>query len=194
MASRRLPLLVVDGYNVIGANPRYQALLDEDGRAGDLSDVRFLSRDPYGSDPHSRAREALLADVAAYAQHTYDPVIVYDAAKNLSDERPDYSRAGVHVVFSRTGESADTVIERLVTRARAQGRDVLLVTSDNTIRFTVGGVPVTTVSSQLLAKDIEIVRKDVRVSADDRSHMHMTMEDRLSPEVRERLWKMLGRG
>jgi len=194
MGKRRLPLLVVDGYNVIGATPRYQALLDEDERAGALADVASLSRDPYGSDPYARAREALLADVAAYAQRTYDPIIVYDAAKNLSDERPDFSRAGVSVVFSRTGESADAVIERLVVRARTQGRDVLLVTSDNTIRFTVGGVPVTTVSSQLLAKDIEIVRRDVQVSHDDRSHMHMTMEDRLSPDVRDKLWKMLGRG
>jgi predicted RNA-binding protein with PIN domain len=96
-------------------------------------------------------------------------------------------------VFSKTGESADTVIERLVTRARSQDRDVLLVTSDNTIRFTVGGIPVTTVSSQLLAHDIEIVRQDVRVSRQERTYMHMTMEDRLSPETREKLWKMLGR-
>ena len=126
MASRRLPLLVVDGYNVIGANPRYQALIDEDVRAGELADVASLSRDPYGSDPHSRAREALLADVAAYAMNTYDPVIVYDAARNVSDERPDFSRAGVRVVFSRAGESADTAIERLVTRARGQGRIVFV--------------------------------------------------------------------
>jgi predicted RNA-binding protein with PIN domain len=190
---RVLPLLVVDGYNVIGANPRYQDLMDTDDEQGQLADVASLSRDPYGSDPFSRAREALLADVAAYAQGSYDPVIVYDAGGNLSSDRPDFSRAGVHVVFSKTGESADTVIERLVTRARAKDRDVLLVTSDNTIRFTVGGIPVTTVSSQLLAHDIEIVRRDVKVSREERTYMHMTMEDRISPETREKLWKMLGR-
>lgn len=193
MRKRDLPLLVVDGYNVIGATERYRDLIDDDGRAGSLSDVRSLSRDPYGSDPFGPAREALLADVAAYAQHTYDPVIVYDAAHNLSDDRPDFSRAGVRVVFSRTGETADTVIERLVVNARQAERDVLLVTSDNTIKFTVGGVPVTTVSSQLLAHDIEIVRRDVKKAKDDRVIMHMTMEDRLDPATREKLWKLLGR-
>lgn len=187
------PLLVVDGYNVIYGTPRYASLIDEHAGAGALADVASLSRDPYGHDPFERAREALVTDVAAYAQGTYEPVIVFDAAGNLSEERPDFSRAGVRVVFSRTGESADSVIERLATRARHRQRDVLLVTSDNTIRFTVGGVPITTISSQLLARDIEVVSDDIEVERVDRSHGRMTIEDRLSPEAREKLWKLLGR-
>lgn len=189
----RRALLVVDGYNVIYGTTRYQGLIDEHAGAGALADVAHLSRDPYGHDPFGRAREALLADVAAYAQGVYEPVIVYDAAGNLADDRPDFSAAGVRVVFSKTGESADTVIERLVTKARRENRDVLLVTSDNTIRFTVGGVPVTSISSQLLATDIGTVVKDAEVAREERSHARMTLEDRLSPEAREKLWKLLGR-
>lgn len=187
------PLLVVDGYNVIYGTTRYAGMIDEHAGAGALADVASLSRDPYGHDPFERAREALITDVAAYAQGSYEPVIVFDAAGNLSDERPDFSRAGVRVVFSRTGEDADAVIERLATRARHNNRDVLLVTSDNTIRFTVGGVPITTISSQLLAHDIEQVSADVEVAREERTHSRMTLGDRLSPEAREKLWKMLGR-
>ena len=190
-SGKRLPLLVVDGYNVIYGTPRYDALVDEHAGAGALADVAHLSRDPYGHDPFERVREVLITDVAAYAQHTYEPVIVFDAAENLSDERPDFSRAGVKVIFSRTGESADTAIERLVTQARHRGRDVLLVTSDNTIKFTVGGVPVTTVSSQLLATNLEQTAADIEISREERSYSHMTLADRLSPEAREKLWKML---
>ena len=189
----RRALLVVDGYNVIYGTTRYQGLIDEHAGAGALADVAHLSRDPYGHDPFGRAREALLADVAAYAQGTYDAVIVYDAAGNLSDARPDFSAAGVRVIFSRTGESADTVIERLVTKARHDNRDVLVVTNDNAIRFTVGGIPVTTVSSQLLASDLGRVEKDVRTAREERSHTRMTLQDRLSPEQREKLNKLLGR-
>ena len=191
MAAPKHPLLVVDGYNVIYGTTHYEALIDEHAGAGALADVAHLSRDPYGHDPFERAREALITDVAAYAQHAYDPVIVFDAAENLSDERPDYSRAGVRVVFSATGESADTVIERLVTQARKRNRDVLLVTSDNTIKFTVGGVPVTTVSSQLLATNLAHTAADLEASREERSYSHMTLADRLSPEAREKLWKML---
>lgn len=194
MAGRaKLPLLLVDGYNVIHGTIPYQQLIDEHAGAGALADVASLSRDPYGHDPFERAREALITDVAAYAQHVYEPVVVFDAAGNLSEERPDFSRAGVRVVFSRTGESADAVIERLATRARKQNRDVLLVTSDNTIRFTVGGVPITTVSSQLLARDLQLTNQDIETSREERSYGHMTLEDRLSPEAREKLWKLLGR-
>lgn len=193
MSNKRLPLLVVDGYNVIHGTDRYQGMIDEHAGAGALADVAHLSRDPYGHDPFGSAREALLADVAAYAQRTYEAVVVYDAAGNLSDERPNYSRAGVRVIFSKMGESADSVIERLVTKARLQNRDVLLVTSDNTIRFTVGGVPVTTISSQLLAADIAVVEKEAHVARDERTHMRMTLEDRLDPASRQKLWKLLGR-
>ncbi len=189
----RRALLVVDGYNVIYGTVRYQGLIDEHAGAGALADVTHLSRDPYGHDPFGRAREALLADVAAYAQGTYDPVIVFDGAGNLSEDRPDFSSAGVRIVFSRTGESADTVIERLVTRARHENRDVLLVTSDNTIRFTVGGIPVTSISSQLLATDLGHVDHDVETAREERSHGRMTLEDRLSPEAREKLRKLMGR-
>lgn len=192
MQRGRLPLLVVDGYNVIYGTERYKALIDEHAGAGALADVASLSRDPYGHDPFDSARAALLADVAAYAQGTYDAIIVYDAAGNLSEERPNYSRAGVRVVFSKMGEPADTVIERLVTKARFNNRDVLLVTSDNTIRFTVGGIPVTAISSQLLAADIEVVEKEAHVARVERTHMRMTLEDRLDPSAREKLWKLLG--
>ena len=191
--ARRLPLLVVDGYNVIYGTTRYQGLIDEHAGAGALADVAHLSRDPYGHDPFERAREALVSDVAAYAQGSYEAVIVYDGAQNLSEDRPNLPKAGVRVVFSRTGESADTVIERLVTKARHENRDVLLVTSDNAIRFTVGGIPVTTVSSQLLATDIGNVVRDMEVARVERSGGHMTVGDRLSIEARAKLEKLLGR-
>ncbi len=186
-------LLVVDGYNVIGATPRYTSLVDEHAGAGALADVASLSRDPYGHDPFDSARATLINDVATYAQGRYEAVVVFDAAENLSDERPSFNPGGVRVMFSRTGESADTVIERLVVRAREQGREVLLVTSDNAIRQTVGGIPITTVSSQLLARDMQTANEEVDVARDDRSHMRLTVEDRLSPESREKLWKLLGR-
>jgi len=96
-------------------------------------------------------------------------------------------------VFSRTGESADTVIERCATQARSQGREVLLVTSDNAIRATVGGIPVTCISSALLAHDMQVENQGVQVAREERNHMHMTLEDRLDPASREKLWRLLGK-
>ena len=94
-------------------------------------------------------------------------------------------------MFSRPGESADAVIERLVTEAREQMRDVTVVTSDNTIRATVGGIPVTRISSDVLIADITTLTTEYENANDERQYQHMTVEDRIDPKVREKLWRML---
>ena len=187
MGSRHTyPLLVVDGYNVMGATDRYRALFDDTKR--DLNSTRLI-----GHDPFRRAREALISDVAAFAQSHYEPVIVFDGAGNLSHERHNLKPAGVRLIFSRTGESADSVIERLVTEAREAGREVTLVTSDNTIRATVGAGGISRMSSSLLTREFEVVDSDIHEVQRDTPSQKMTLEDRLSPEQRAKLWKMLGR-
>lgn len=175
-------LLVVDGYNVIHKTARYTDLVDEKSNS---SGTRL------GNDPFVRARELLIADVAAYAQHRYEPVIVFDGAGNINPERPALSTGGVRLMFSRPGESADAVIERLVTDAREQMRDVTVVTSDNTIRATVGGIPVTRISSDVLIADIATLTTEYENANDERQHQHMTVEDRIDPAMREKLWRML---
>ena len=168
-------LLVVDGYNVIYKAGRYLARMDETA----------------DGDPFEQARDLLVADVAAYAKGRYDPVIVFDAAGNVSPERPDLSKAGVRLVFSPTGESADAVIERLVTEQRLLPRAVTVVTSDRTIRATVGGVPVTRVSSDVLVSDVDALDAEYRQANAERQTQHMRLEDRIDPAARERLWSLL---
>ena len=168
-------LLVVDGYNVIYKSARYLARMDE------TSD----------GDPFEQARDLLVADVAAYAKGRYEPVIVFDAAGNLSPERPNLSKAGVRMVFSPAGESADTVIERLVTEARLAPQAVTVVTSDRTIRATVGGVPVTRVSSDVLVADVNALATECSRENEARQTQHMRLEDRIDPAAREKLWKIL---
>lgn len=168
-------LLVVDGYNVIFKSARYLARMDE----------------TVEGDPFEQARDLLVADVAAYAKGRYEPVIVFDAAGNVSPERPDLSKAGVRMVFSRTGESADAVIERLVTEQRLLPRAVTVVTSDRTIRATVGGVPVTRISSDVLVSDVNQLAAEYERANAERQTQHMRLEDRIDPAAREKLWRML---
>lgn len=168
-------LLVVDGYNVIYKSARYLARMDETA----------------DGDPFEQARELLIADVAAYAKGRYEPVIVFDAAGNVSPERPDLSKAGVRLVFSPAGESADTVIERLVTEARLAPQAVTVVTSDNTIRATVGGIPVTRVSSDVLVTNMDALDVEYRQANAERQTQHMRLEDRIDPAAREKLWRLL---
>ena len=159
-AKKHLDLLVVDGYNVIFKSERYMARMDRSGV----------------SDPFEQSRDLLISDVAAYAKGKYEPVVVFDAANNVSPERPYTERGGVRTIFSKTGESADTV-----------------VTSDSTIRATVGGIPVSRISSDVLVHDVDALAVEYEHENAARQHQRMTLEDRLSPEQREKLWKLLGR-
>lgn len=178
MAKRaRLELLVVDGYNVIFKSARYRERMDES----------------VPGDPFEQARELLVADVAAYAQGRYEPVIVFDAAGNVSPERPAITRAGVRLIFSNPGESADTVIERLVTEEREAPRAVTVVTSDLAVRATVGGVPVTRISSDILVSNVGALAQEYAQENAERQHQRMTVEDRLDAATLAKLNALLGR-
>ncbi len=87
--------LIMDGYNVIGALDRYRA-------AGSLD----------------AARELLINDALKAAGWTGRPlIVVFDADRGLGSERAELRAGGaVRVVYSAPGESADDVIERLVSR------------------------------------------------------------------------------
>lgn len=97
------------------------------------------------------------------------------------------------MIFSPTGVTADTVIEKLVTECRHEMREVTVVTSDNAIRATVGGIPVTRISSAMLAHEIDVLDEEREVDVADRSYGRLTVEDRLDAETLAKLNKLLGR-
>jgi predicted RNA-binding protein with PIN domain len=98
--------LIVDGYNLLAG-------------AGSLS-VHLES-----------ARETLVRDLAAYRHRkNYLITVVFDGWQQgqLSEQREHH--AGVQVIYSKRGERADQVIQRL---ARQYGVDCAVVTSDHEI-------------------------------------------------------------
>lgn len=185
-------LLIVDGYNVMHATARYEGLIDGVNQADGLVSSADAAYHMDG-DPFIRAREALISDVATFAHHRYKAVIVFDGAGNVNPERPNRSRAGVKLIFSKPNQSADTVIEKLVTEAREAGRSVSLVTSDKDVRSTVGFGPgeVTRISSAVLVRDVEVSDTAIDDLQRETGRTRMTLEDRLSPEQRQRLWNLL---
>lgn len=172
--SGKRELLVVDGYNVIHASPRYEQLIFD------------KSDDPYSHDVYDRARTALVADVAAFSGRRYEPVIVFDGAGNVSADRPNLPQAGVRIVFSPTGVSADTVVQQLCTEAREAGRACTVVTSDGTIQATVMGKGVARISARMFVEEMRHVDEDVH-EAEEAPQVKMTLGSRLSPETRAKL-------
>ena len=167
-------LLVVDGYNVIHADTRYERLIFD------------RSDDPYSRDVYDAARTALIADVAAFAQGRYEPVIVFDGAGNVNPDRPNLPQAGVRIEFSPTGISADTIIQRLCSDAREHGRACSVVTSDGTIQATVMGKGVTRISARMFVGEVKQVDADV-AEAEAAPDIKLTLGSRLSGDSLSKL-------
>lgn len=99
--------LIVDGYNLIGA---------EQGLGGALE----------------RKRNWLLQRLAAYQTVKQIGItVVFDGWRSGSSQETSQKLDGVLVVYSRLGEKADSVIIRL---ARAKAASTVIISSDREIR------------------------------------------------------------
>ena len=102
--------IVVDGYNVVGS---------EEGLRGDLE----------------QKRNDLIREVTLYQERTgHALTTVFDGWRAGRREETREQVGAVTVVFSRFGEKADAVIERL---AREIGPTCIVVTSDRDLRRNV---------------------------------------------------------
>ena len=98
--------LIIDGYNILGLTGRLSNRLES-------------------------AREDLLRTLASYRHRTRHPVtIVFDGWQQGQPMEQREHRAGVEVIYSKRGEKADQVIQRLV---REYGSDCAVVSSDHEI-------------------------------------------------------------
>ena len=102
--------LIVDGYNLLAQTGRIDA----------------------GTSLHSeRAREALLHDLAAYRQRKSLAItVVFDGWQQGWGTEQREHRLGLEIIFSRRGEKADQVIQRL---AAELGSACAVVSSDREI-------------------------------------------------------------
>ena len=102
--------LIIDGYNLLGA----------------------IGRGTITGGPEGEAmRETLLQDLTRYRQRIEHSItVVFDAWRQVGGIQRQEHRAGVTVIFSRQGEQADQVIQRMV---REYGRDSAVVSSDHEV-------------------------------------------------------------
>ena len=157
--------LIVDGYNVIRRTPPYTHIAETD---------------------LDSARLALVSDVAAFAHHEFKVTIVFDGHNNPHSDGLSHNVAGVTVIFSRHGVDADSVIEGLSRAAREAGEDVLVVTSDAQMQWTVLGGGVARMSADEFAGEIRAEDAEWREHAPAGSSKGR-LEDRIDSAIKDRL-------
>jgi uncharacterized protein len=152
--------LILDGYNVIGALDRYR-------EAGSLD----------------AARELLINDALKAAGWTgRQMIVVFDAHRGPEQERAELRAGGaVRVIYSAPGESADDVIERLLSTL---AESATLYTAD----FALQRTALARGSSRATPREFAHLLDELpAVTRSPEAPRRSKIRDRLSPETLRKL-------
>ena len=140
--------ILVDGYNVIKRAPSFQA-----ARAQSLA----------------AARTQLITLLRNRYRHTPHQVIVVFDGNERFEQTSNEQR--IRIIYSRHGETADSVIARLAIHARSEGREVEMYSDDIEVQQSVtsqGGMVQTTTQ---LEQEIHAAPRDIERRARHRVAM-----------------------
>jgi predicted RNA-binding protein with PIN domain len=163
-----IPLLIVDGYNVIGQWSRAVRL----GWSIDISRERLAH---------------MLSEYASY--EGLEVVLVFDGAYSERLTRSEEKQGAMTIVFTRQGETADQYIERLADQTPKR-REMRVATSDNVEQTVVLGRGAARVPARELLRDIEESRKKQSARIGDKTIKAYPIYQRLPPEQREKLERL----
>ena len=170
----RKRILIVDGYNVINVRkPVRESLILED------------------------ARRLLTERLHDYASWTGQQVIlVYDAWLSNRKQRTSEKRGLLTVVFTTKGETADQYIERLCDSFEEdialRRVEVRVATGDLLEQTVVFGRGAIRLSARELINEMDMAQEKLGGHVQTQTHARrgFPVEDRLSPETREKLERM----
>ncbi|WP_308636595.1 NYN domain-containing protein [Paenibacillus silvisoli] len=166
---RRDDVLLVDGYNMIGAWPMLSKLSDID-----LED----------------ARDRLLEMLADYQGFTGIKVIVVFDAHQVPGAGKTFKQHRITVVFTKEKETADACIERLASELRLRSRDIHVATSDMAEQAVTFGQGALRKSARELLIEIQQNRKAIERKVEQSSGVRNELDGNLSMDVRMKLERM----
>jgi len=133
-------ILIVDGYNIIGDWPNLREIKDR----GELEE----------------ARDSLLNWLIEYKVYTGREVYVVFDAHQVPGLGKQYRKKSIIIYYTKENETADELIERLVSKLKSRKRRIYVATSDYTeqnVIFAQGAL-------RISARELEIEKKITRKS------------------------------
>ena len=149
--------IIIDGYNLLGVSGLMSTTGTQDGEA---------------------VRESLLQDLSRYHQRmSHSVTVVFDAWRQIGGNQRQEHRAGVTVIFTRHGEQADQVIQKIVRDLKGK---CVVVSSDHEIMNTARAHGAMVLTSQ------EFWPRLRRSSPPSRSRPTIKLEDEESDSLKNR--------
>ncbi|MEJ9210770.1 NYN domain-containing protein [Bacillus smithii] len=157
-------ILLVDGYNIIGAWPELQELKKKDLAA---------------------ARDRLIEIMAEYQGYSGFKVIVVFDAHYVKGIEKRYQNYQVEVVFTRENESADEWIEKKAIELTNIRNQVYVATSDYTEQWAVFGQGALRISARELLIEVKEIEKKIKKKVKKTQEAKSVSKIFLSDEVAE---------
>ncbi|MFD0051543.1 NYN domain-containing protein [Actinomycetes bacterium NPDC127524] len=157
-------ILLVDGYNIIGAWPELRELKDKDLAA---------------------ARDRLIEQMAEYQAFTGDRVIIIFDAQFVQGIARKYNNYKVEVIFTRENETADERIEKMAIDLNNVKTQVHVATSDYTEQWVIFGQGALRKSARELLIEVSQIHADIEKSVKKTVKIKPATKIQLSEEVAE---------
>lgn len=135
-----MDVLLVDGYNIIGAWEELKRLRDED---------------------LDQARNLLIEKMAEYQSYRKRRVIVVFDAYEVKGIENRHKQFNVEVIFTKEKETADECIERLIKQLKNVRTKVFVATSDFAEQRTIFGQGAYRISARELAIEVQNIEREI---------------------------------
>lgn len=156
-------ILIVDGYNIIGAWPDLRVLKDQERM--------------------DEARDLLISKMAEYQSYTgMKVIIVFDAynVPGIGRQLEDYQ---VEIYYTKKKETADEKIEQLVSEFHHKNRQIYVATSDYTSQRVIFGQGALRKSARELLHDLESAGKEIKQQVDKTNEERFSTRIQLNEEI-----------
>ena len=159
-----MDVLLVDGYNIIGAWPELRSLKESD---------------------FSKARELLIEKMAEYQAYTgYRVIVVFDAHLSHGIEKR-HSQYRVEVIYTRENETADERIEKMARELKGIRTQIHVATSDYTEQWAIFGQGALRKSARELYNEMQGIEKGIEKSVTTENRRNRSPGLHLSEEISE---------
>lgn len=159
-----MDILIVDGYNIIGAWPELNELKKKD---------------------LASARDRLVEKMAEYQGYSgYKVIVVFDAhyVKGIEKKYKDYK---VEVIFTRNNETADERIEKLAIDLSGRKTQIHVATSDFTEQWVIFGQGALRISARELLNEMNVIENKIEKNVKKIQEKKPVSKIQLSEEVAE---------
>ena len=157
-------ILLVDGYNIIGAWEELQS----------LKDIEM-----------AQARDKLIEYMADYQAYSgYRVVIVFDAyyVRGIQNKLKDYK---VEIIYTKEKETADECIERLSKSLKNIKNQVYVATSDYAEQRTIFGRGALRKSARELLVELRDIERQIDANIEEQQNIKPQIKIPLSPDILE---------